>query len=102
MGFLGQGKISFGKDCIAEVALGRDYIIKKYMAAVVHIIVEDAEEREAGGTGFFAPDPRDRIVTAAHVVRGRRIKRIDDRLRTGIRNRALNVSNDSLGLRCEY
>jgi hypothetical protein len=80
MGFLGKGKVSFERDCIAEVALGRDYITKKYMAAVVHIIVEDAEGQEAGGTGFFAADPRDRIVTAAHVVSGRRIKRIDDRL----------------------
>lgn len=76
IGLLGHGKATFAQDAIAEVVLGRPYIAKRYSPAVVHIIVESEEGDESGGTGFFTSYPTNAIVTAAHVVQGRKIIRL--------------------------
>lgn len=75
---LGYGKATFGQNAIAEVVLGRAYIARKYSRAVVHIIVEKADGGESGATGFFVSDLPNSLVTAEHVVRGRKILRLLD------------------------
>jgi S1-C subfamily serine protease len=73
---LGHGKACSEQNCIAEVVLGRDYISKKFSAAVAHIIVSDAQGEESGGTGFLCADFPNQIITAAHVLDGRTVKKI--------------------------
>ncbi len=58
------------------MVLGRDYISKKFSAAVVHIIVSGRNEEESGGTGFLCADYPDQIITAAHVLNSRTVKAI--------------------------
>lgn len=77
---LGHGKVCFEQNCIPELILGRDYIYKKFGAAVVHIIVLDAHNEESGGTGFFCADFPDQIITAAHVLEGRTVKNVQSLL----------------------
>lgn len=76
IGLLGYGRAAFAQNAIAEVVLGRPYIAKRYSSAVLHIIVENEEGDESGGTGFFTCYPANSIATAAHVVEGRKIIRL--------------------------
>jgi len=75
---LGYGRATFAQNAIAEVVLGRTYIARKFSRAVVHVIVEKADGGESGATGFFVSDPLNSLVTAGHVVRGRKILRLLD------------------------
>ena len=99
VGMLGFGKSCFEQDCIPELILGPDYVSKKYRSAVVHIIVE-GRDGESGGTGFFWADHANQIVTDAHVVRDRKILRIEDCYRNPIRfdNGAVRIPSDDLDL----
>jgi hypothetical protein len=95
---LGHGKACFQKDCIPEVVLGRDYISKKLSAAVVHIIVSGLNDEESGGTGFFCVEYPDQIITASHVLNGRTVKKILDRLGNEIPMTSGAVRTGSNGL----
>ncbi|HWW16833.1 MAG TPA: serine protease [Candidatus Dormibacteraeota bacterium] len=75
---LGYGKACFERDCIPETVFGVDYIAKKYRNAIVHIIVGEPNGEESGGTGYFWADFPNHLITAAHVLDGRTVKRIED------------------------
>ncbi len=72
-----DGIAAYESKCIPELLIGERYILAQYRPAVVHVIVSGSEG-EAGGTGFFCADYPGFLVTAAHVVRNRKILRIED------------------------
>ena len=97
---VGHGKACSEQNCIPELVLGRDYIYKKFGAAVVHIIVLDANDEESGGTGFFSGDFPDQIITAAHVLEGRTVKNVQNFLgeEIPISGDAVTMGRDGLDL----
>jgi hypothetical protein len=80
IGLLGHGRTNFERGVIAEIVLGRDYIVKRFSKAIVHIILEESLDRpSASGAGFFSADYPDSIITAAHVLADRKVERIEDK-----------------------
>ncbi|MGD0469967.1 MAG: serine protease [Terriglobales bacterium] len=71
------GKVANDEGSVAALVLGSRYISETFGPAVVHIIV-DGPAGERGGTGFFSGDFENSIVTAAHVLHGRTMLRIED------------------------
>jgi Trypsin-like peptidase domain len=73
------GKVAYERKCAAEICLGEQYLAQKYGPSVVHVIVNDAENDETGGTGFVVADFPGWIATAKHVVENTRIIGINNR-----------------------
>jgi len=72
------GKEALVMECIPELVLGNRFIMEKYQDSVVHLIVLKSNGTETGGTGFFV-SPYRLLITAAHVVRDRKIVRVENR-----------------------
>jgi len=72
------GKTAFEDGSLATLTLGTRFLIEQSRDAVVHLIVEGTQG-ESGGSGFFAAEFENCVVTAAHVVRDRAVLRIEDR-----------------------
>ncbi len=73
-----DGRAAVDDNAVLALALGPEYIVESSSAATVHIIVRGENQEESGGSGFFCGDYPGWIVTAAHVIRGREILRIED------------------------
>ena len=76
-----DGVAATADGCVPELVLGQQYITEHLRPAVVHIIVRTANHDEAGGSGFFCADYAGYIATAAHVVQGHEILRIENHAR---------------------
>ena len=73
-----DGKYVHSTGCTSEVVLGAPFIGTKYRSCVVHIIVRNADGDEHGGTGFFAVEPENKIITASHLFDGNSLLRVED------------------------
>jgi hypothetical protein len=73
-----DGRAAVDDNAVLALALGPDYIFESCSAGTVHIIVRGENREESGGSGFFCGDYPGWIVTAAHVISGREILRIED------------------------
>jgi hypothetical protein len=72
-----DGREAWNDGSIVELTLGIQYVCDRYGPATVHVVVMGVNG-EFGGSGFFSADYPDRIVTAAHVLRGKNILHIDN------------------------
>jgi S1-C subfamily serine protease len=75
-----EGREAWSDGSIVDQTMGMEYVGKRYAPATVHVIVKKANGDEHGGSGFFSADYPGWIVTAAHVVDGRDIVKVLDRL----------------------
>jgi S1-C subfamily serine protease len=71
------GRDALNDGSIVEQTLGMQYVAERYGPATVHIIVTGTSGENAG-SGFFSADFQGWIVTAAHVLLGRDIVRIEN------------------------
>jgi S1-C subfamily serine protease len=71
------GREAWNDESIVELTLGMPYVGQLYGAATVQIVVTGIHGENAG-SGFFCHDYPGWIVSAAHVLRGREILRIND------------------------
>jgi S1-C subfamily serine protease len=86
------GKLLFEKACVPEVCLGAQFIVGKYRSAVKHLVLQDSDGDEAGGTGFFCADFPGSIATAAHLVSaGANLLRIENEDGTVLSNGPFDV-----------
>jgi S1-C subfamily serine protease len=75
----GDGKSVFEKACVAEVCLGRAFIVLNYRSAVKHVAIRTRDGDEAGGTAFFCADFQGWLATARHLVAdGNQLLRVEN------------------------
>jgi hypothetical protein len=75
-----EGRDAWNHGSIVELALGMEYVRRRYGPATVHIIVTGVDG-EFGGSGFFSAEYPGWILTAAHVLLERGIHRIENHQR---------------------
>jgi S1-C subfamily serine protease len=76
-----DGRTAVADGCVPELILGGQYVAERLGPAVVHVVVETANQDETGGSGFFCADYPGYIATGAHVVQNRQILRIENHAR---------------------
>ncbi len=74
-----DGREAWNDGSIIDQTMGMEYVGKRYGPATIHVIVLDPDGDNHGGSGFFSADYPGWIVTAAHIVDGREIVRVQDR-----------------------
>lgn len=73
-----EGVAAVDDNAVLALVRGPEYIVESCSPATVHIIVRGENREESSGSGFFSGDYPGWIITAAHVLQGKEILRIED------------------------